>query len=311
MSNNSNSNNNGNDQTNNKKGLLTPTVGEAIKEALDTGKEVIVEGPAEANDITDIKNSIANTNELEKADKDIDKGIAMSIDKTNNSKIELNVKDTLAETSLIEDKIILDKDNAEATVATVTTIPADEGVEVEVQTEVEVPVEDKNKDIDSDLKVLVHSPSLSTEVPLISTSQPPTLSIQKERISPSFDAQENQQLYNKASINGYSETIKDLQKQIIQTASVMTESFMDLRKQTIYSYQYAFDTILQNTNNIFKNNQAYCSKIPEIYSKMATTFIENTITMSRMVNDIAFANANTIKKLYNNFQIQYNHDRKN
>jgi hypothetical protein len=310
MSNNSNSNNNGNDQTN-KKGLLTPTVGEAIKEALDTGKEVIVEGPAEANDITDIKNSIANTNELEKADKDIDKGIAMSIDKTNNSKIELNVKDTLAETSLIEDKIILDKDNAEATVATVTTIPADEGVEVEVQTEVEVPVEDKNKDIDSDLKVLVHSPSLSTEVPLISTSQPPTLSIQKERISPSFDAQENQQLYNKASINGYSETIKDLQKQIIQTASVMTESFMDLRKQTIYSYQYAFDTILQNTNNIFKNNQAYCSKIPEIYSKMATTFIENTITMSRMVNDIAFANANTIKKLYNNFQIQYNHDRKN
>jgi hypothetical protein len=26
--------------------------------------------------------------------------------------------------------------------------------------------------------------------------------------------------------------------------------------------------------------------------------------MSKMVNDIAFANANTIKKLYNNFQIR-------
>ncbi len=322
MSHNNNSNNNGNNQTNNKKRIPTPTLGEAIKKSLDTGKEVIVEGPTEANDITDIKNSISNTIELEKADKDLDKGFAMSIDKTNNSKIELNVKDTLAETSLIEDKIILDKENAEATVATVTTIPADEGVEVEVQTEVEVPIEDKDKDVDSDSKVLVHSPSLSTEVPLIPTSQPSTLSIQKERISPSFDVQENQLVNNKASINGYkniinkntdethrtityySKTIKELQKQIIQTTRDMTENYMDLQKQAIYSFQSTFYAFLQNTHHIFKNNQAYCTKIPEIYSKMAITCTENTITMSKMVNDIAFANANTIKKLYINLQIQ-------
>jgi hypothetical protein len=303
MSNNSNSNNNGNNQTNDKKTVATPTLGGAIKEALDTGKEVIVEGPAVADDITDFKNSISQTNELEKVKKDIDKGIVMSMDKTNNSKIELNVKDTSAETSLIEDKIILDKDNSEATIATVTTIPADDGVEVEVQTEIEVPIEDKDKNIDS-LKVLANSPSISTEVSLIPASQPSALSIQKERISPAFYAQENQQLYNHASINGYSETIKELQKQIIQTTRDMTESYMDLQKQTIYSFQSTYDVILQNTNNVFKNNQAYCSKIPEIYSKMATTFTENTIAMSKMINDIAFANANTIKKIYNNLQIQ-------
>jgi hypothetical protein len=304
MSNNSNSNDNGINQTTNKKMVPTPTIGEAIKEALDTGKEVIVEGPAEADDITDIKNSISQINELEKDDEYVGKGIAKSKDMPNNSKMELNVKDKSAETSFIEDKIILDKDkdNAEATVATVTTIPADDGIEVEVQTEVEVPVEDKDKDIDSDLKVLVHSPSLSTEVPLIPTSRPSALSIQKERISQNFDAQVNQQLYDKSSMNGYSETIKGLQKQIIQITRDMTESYMDLQKQTIYSFQSTLDTILQNTNNIFKNNQAYCSKIPQIYSKMAITCTENTIAMSKMVNDIAFANASTIKKLYNNFQ---------
>ena len=301
MSNNSNSNNNGNNQTNDKKRVPTPTLGGAIKEALGTGKEVIVEGPAVADDIIDFKNSTSNTNELEKADKDIDKGIVMSMDKTNDSKIELNVKDTSAETSLIEDKIILDKDNTEATIATVTTIPADDGIEVEVQTEVEVPIEDKDKNIDS-LKVLVNSPSLSTEVPLISASQPSALSIQKERTSPGLYAQENQ-LYKQASINGYSETLKELQKQIIQTTRDMTESYMDLQKQTIYSFQSTYDVIIQNTNNVFKNNQAYCSKIPEIYSKMATTFTENTIAMSKMVNDIVFANANTIKKIYDNLQI--------
>jgi hypothetical protein len=303
MSNNSNSNNNGNNQTNDKKTVATPTLGGAIKEALDTGKEVIVEGPAVADDITDFKNITSQTNELEKVEKDIDKGIVMSMDKINNSKIELNVKDTSAETSLIEDKIILDKDNSEATIATVTTIPADDGVEVEVQTEIEVPIEDKDKSIDS-LKVLANSPSISTEVSLIHASQPSALSIQKERISPVFYAQENQQLYNHASINGYSETIKELQKQIIQTTRNMTESYMDLQKQTIYSFQSTYDVILQNTNNVFKNNQAYWSKIPQIYSKMAATFTENTIAMSKMVNDIAFANANTIKKIYNNLQIQ-------
>ncbi len=303
MSNNSNSNNSGNNQTSDKKRVPTPTLGGAIKEALDTGKEVIVEGPAVADDITDFKNSISNTNELEKADKDIDKGIVMSMDKTNNSKIELNVKDTLAKTSLIEDKIILDKDNAEATIATFKTIPADNGVKVEVQTEVEVPIEDKDKNIDS-LKVLVNSPSLSTEMSLIPASQPSALSIQKETISPGFYAQENPQLYNQASINGYSETLKELQKQIIQTTRDMTKSYLELQKQAINSFQFTFDTIIQNTNSIFKNNQAYCSKIPEIYSKMATTFTENTIAMSKMVNDIAFANANTIKKIYNNLQIQ-------
>jgi hypothetical protein len=303
MSNNSNSNNNGNNQTNDKKTVPTPTLGGAIKEALDTGKEVIVEGPTVADDITDFENSISHTNELEKAEKDKDKGIVMSMDKTNDSKIELNVKDTSAETSLIEDKIILDKDNAEATIATVTTIPADDGVEVKVQTEIEVPIEDKDKNIDS-LKVLVNSPSISTEASLIPALQPSALSIQKERISPGFYAQGNQQLYNQASINGYSEMIKELQKQIIQTTRDMTESYMNLQKQTIYSFQSIYDVILQNTNNVFKNNQAYCSKIPEIYSKMATTFTENTIAMSKMVNDIAFANANTIKKIYNNLQIQ-------
>jgi hypothetical protein len=86
MSNNSNSNNNGNNQTNDKKTVATPTLGGAIKEALDTGKEVIVEGPVVADDITDFKNSISETNELEKVEKDIDKGIVMSMDKTNNSK---------------------------------------------------------------------------------------------------------------------------------------------------------------------------------------------------------------------------------
>ena len=129
-----NSDNNGNNQSVNKKRAITPTIGDAVKEALETDKKVIMEGPTDVGGIADIQNSISNVNGLDKIDKEIDKGIVLSVDETNNSKIELNVKDTSVKTSLIEDKIIINKESAEdATVATVTTITAEEGVEVEVR----------------------------------------------------------------------------------------------------------------------------------------------------------------------------------
>ncbi len=75
---------------------------------------------------------------MDKVDNEIDKGIVMFFDETNDSKIEINVKYPSRETSLIEDKIIVNQESADATIAAVTTIPAEERVEVEVQTEVEV-----------------------------------------------------------------------------------------------------------------------------------------------------------------------------
>ncbi len=312
MSNNNNSNN----KTNNKKRIFTSTDGEAVKEALDARNEVNMGGPENAENIAENKNIIYNANEMEKVDKDIDKGIILSVDETEKSKIEINVKDTSTETTSIEDKIIVNKENTEATVATVTTITAEKGIEVEVQTEVEVPIEDKDKDVDSDLKVLVHSPYISTEVPLIPTSQSSIATIEKGSESPRFDERGQQQLQrkdlmidhksfitkntneNQRKLSYYPEMIEGLQKQITRSTRDMAENYMEFQKQTMNSFQSIFGIILENTNNIIRNNQAYCTNVPEIYSKMAFIYIENTIAVSKMINDVAFANADTIKKLY-------------
>lgn len=104
---------------------------------------------------------------------------------------------------------------------------------------------------------------------------------------------------NQRKISYYSKMLEELQKQITRATRDMTESYMELQKQAMNPFQSTFATILENTNNIIRNNQAYCTKLPEIYSKMATTYTEYTIAVSKMINDIAFANANTIKKLYN------------
>ncbi|MER5175816.1 MAG: hypothetical protein ABJB76_04825 [Candidatus Nitrosocosmicus sp.] len=324
MSNNYNDNN----QTKNKRKPITPSIGEAVKEAIETGREVIIEGPTDSGvvvveaaatgDTTGIKNSTFNINGLDKVNKEIDKGIVMSLDETNDSKIEINVKDPSTETSLIEDKIILNQESAEATIAAVTTIPAEEGVEV--QTEVEVLVEDKDKDIESELKVLVHSPTLSTEVPLMSSSspqQPLTPLLQQERTSTSFNKQENQQSSNKVlldetknninkstnkstqTISRYTQTIDKVQEQISQATKDITDGYMELQIQTINSFQNTFASILENTNTIFWNNSTYCRKLPEIYSRIALVYTENTIAVSKMINDIAFANANSVKNLFN------------
>ena len=198
---------NDSNQTNNKKKPLSPTIGDAVKEAVETKKEVIMEGPTEIGDTADIEKNAFNSDKLVKADQEIGKGIDMSVDETIDSKIEINVKDPLAETPSNEDRIIINQENSEATIATITTIPAEDGVEVEVQTEVEVPVKDKDKDIESDLKVLVHSPNSSTEVPIISEFQKSTSKAQKERVSNGFDSISQQSSY-KAS-NDFQGNVKN------------------------------------------------------------------------------------------------------
>ena len=100
---------NDNNQTNNKKKPLSPTIGDAVKEAVETKKEVIMEGPTEIGDTEDIEKNAFNSDKLVKADKEIGKGIDMSVDETIDSKIEINVKDPLAETPSNEDRIIINR----------------------------------------------------------------------------------------------------------------------------------------------------------------------------------------------------------
>lgn len=98
----------------------------------------------------------------------------------------------------------------------------------------------------------------------------------------------------------YSESIEELQKEMTRANKDMREGYMELQNQALTSLQSTFATILENTSTIITNNQIYCSKLPQIYSKMITIYTENAIAVSKMINDIAFANANSVKKLYDN-----------
>ncbi len=55
------------------------------------------------------------------------------------------------------------------------------------------------------------------------------------------------------------------------------------------------------------NNQEYFRRIPEIYSKIVNNFAENTISMSRIFNDMAFSNIELFKNVIDNTKKQSKH----
>ena len=327
---NDDSKSNDNNLSDNKKKALTPTIGEAVKEAIETGKEVIMEGPTDAGDTTVVNaDDLPNTDVQRKINKEIVNGIVMSPDNEDGPKIAIDVNDSAKETSLIEDKIIINPESSgevtEASVATVTTIPTEEGIEVEVQTDVEVPVEDKDKSVDSELKLKVKSPTSSTEIPLTDeqTSNSPLiaesdLEKEKEKTPDIMDNPLTQrqlsrnELYTKPTLDGanrntgikiryipnYPNTCDESQKMAFQSTKDAFDDYVKFQNQTINSFQDAFIPILDTTNNIFLTSQTFWRRVFEIYYHSSTVCSENTIALGKMINEIAKANISAYQSLF-------------
>jgi hypothetical protein len=337
MTSNNDQNASDDNQNSNKRKSLTPTIGEAVKEAIETGKEVVMAGPTEAGDTTGAKDDDAlQTSGLGQGSEGPDRGIVLSPDDSDSSKIAINVKDPSLDSSLVEDKVIVNpegvKENEEASIAAVTTIPADEGIEVEVQTELEVPVEDKDKDVESELKVRVTSPTLSKEVPLSPQQQQQQEQQQEQRISPSassaenesastsFNNRENQGPSDKYSKNKddaemntdkatgftspHSQSIEEVQEQTFQVSRDIVNNYKVYQKQLINSFQSMFAPYFGNSNFVW-DNQAYLDRLSEIYSRIGIIYTENAIALNRMVSDVTFANIEAFKNfVYNSKERQ-------
>ena len=105
----------------------------------------------------------------------------------------------------------------------------------------------------------------------------------------------------------YTETVNQVQEQTLQATKDITESYLEYQKQTIDSFQSISTPYLYNVNSQFLNNQDYFRRIPEIYSKIVNNFAENTISMSKILNDMAFSNIELFKNVVDNTKKQSKH----
>ena len=162
LDNKTDSSNSANIMTKNENEVINPiptTIGEAVKEVIETGKEVVIEGPQTAGELTGIKES-----DLEEKNSDLipkqGQNNSEHSDVGKDSKLEIDVIESPNETRMTdkEEKIIVNpkesETDREATITTVTTIPT-EGVNVEAQTEFRVPLKDnkENVEVETDVKV--------------------------------------------------------------------------------------------------------------------------------------------------------------
>jgi hypothetical protein len=169
----------------NEKDIINPiptTIGEAVKEVIETGKEVVIEGPKTAGELTGVKEGDLEEKNIDHAPKQRQNDKTELPDVRNDSKLEIDVIESTNETRFLskEEKIIVNpkesKTDREATITTVTTIPT-EGVNVEAQTEFTVPLKDKEENIEVETDVKVNPTTTSSVTRLESrTIEKPNLS---------------------------------------------------------------------------------------------------------------------------------------
>ncbi|MDQ3084774.1 MAG: hypothetical protein M3Q77_08185 [Thermoproteota archaeon] len=102
----------------------------------------------------------------------------------------------------------------------------------------------------------------------------------------------------------YTKTINEVQEQAVQATRDIAENYLDYQKQAIDSFQSIVTPYFENANNQLWNNQDIFRRIPEIYSKIANNYAENTVALSRIMNNIAFSNADIVKSVINNTKEQ-------
>lgn len=202
----SNKNDNINKNENNSLDPTITTIGEAVKEAIETGDEVVVEGTQTAGELTGLIENQQDENIINTSKGNLnDKNNLNNITK-DNSKLEVNVINSPNETPSLskEEKVILDpkesKNAKEATMTTVTTIPT-EGVNVEAETEFTVPLKDKEENIEAETNIQAN--------PMAATSSRESILESKDLENPSHSAEEeSSQLKTKVKPESHDDNIK-------------------------------------------------------------------------------------------------------
>lgn len=108
----------------------------------------------------------------------------------------------------------------------------------------------------------------------------------------------------KSQIPVYTKTINEVQEQAVQATRDIAENYLDYQKQAIDSFQSIVTPYIENVSNQLWNNQDMFRRIPEIYSKMANNYAENSVALSRLINNIAFSNVDIVKSVINNTKEQ-------
>jgi hypothetical protein len=95
----------------------------------------------------------------------------------------------------------------------------------------------------------------------------------------------------------YTQAVNEYQEQTIQAAREIADNYIDSQKQIINSLQSAWVPFAENTYWVFWNYWVSPRRTTELYAREVSSVADNTIAVTRLVNNTVFANMEAFRTL--------------
>jgi hypothetical protein len=91
------------------------------------------------------------------------------------------------------------------------------------------------------------------------------------------------------------QAFNDYQEHSLQTASEITDRYLESQKEIIKSFQSAWVPYVENAYELFWNRWVSPGRVAEIYARTVSNFADNAIVTTRIANNAIFANIEAFK----------------
>ena len=93
----------------------------------------------------------------------------------------------------------------------------------------------------------------------------------------------------------YTQIVNEYQEETIQTARQMADNYLECQREIINSIQSAFVPQIEAANRAVTSNQTSPRHVTEHYARLVSAFADNTIAVTKLVNNAVFANLEAFK----------------
>src|SRR5919199_225892 len=212
-------------------------------------------------------------------------------------------------------------DDGTATLTAITSTPTPEG-EVLSETELKVPLQEREKQVLSETELKVMSPADSplenegltyasrsvqndangTTTSTTTATSSNTSQVQQDQqhsVNRALDETKNniRRATDEArkDIPRYTQAANEYQEQTIQTAKEIADNFLESQKEIINSLQSAWLPQIDAANRVFVSSWLSPTRMMEMYSRIASNFLDNVMIATKMVNNTVLANIESLK----------------
>src|SRR5437762_13894355 len=93
----------------------------------------------------------------------------------------------------------------------------------------------------------------------------------------------------------YTQAVNEYQEETIQAARQMADNYLESQREIINSVQSALVPQIEAANRAVTSNWASPRHVTEHYARLVSAFADNTIAVTRLVNNAVFANLEAFK----------------